>query len=500
MDSNSLLASFIGVCHLILPGVVQASEPAKTVHPNVLILFADDQRADALGCSGNSYIRTPNIDNLASSGVRFVNSYVMGGHHGAICAPSRAMLLSGKSLFHVFDKLDGVHTMPMYFAEHGYETFGTGKWHNGAETFEASFQKGENVFIGGMADHYKVPCRTLGADRKLGEPVNKGFSTDVFADAAIRYLDHYAKGDRKNPFFCYVAFTAPHDPRSPRSDYIGMYPDGIIPLPGNFKSLHPFEFDDMNVRDETLAPWPRTPEIIQESLSDYYALISHLDGRIGDIIATLKKDGLFENTIIVYAADNGLAIGSHGLLGKQNLYEHSMKVPLIIRGPKVPQGQVRQALVYLFDLFPTLAEMCHLPVPENVDGVNLVQVIEGKEKAVRSSLFTVYRNTVRAVRTGEWKMIRYPERNYTQLFNLNTDPLEIVNLADVPEYHEKLCEMTELLKTWQEATDDTADLNPKTILPLEYDYKKLKQTHDPWQPDYTLKKYFPAIDLPGIER
>ena len=125
--------------------------------PNILFLFADDQRADALGCSGNTYIRTPNIDKLAENGVRFSNSYVMGGHHGAICAPSRAMLMSGKSLFHVYDKLEGVHTMPMHFAENGYETFGTGKWHNGANTFEASFQKGDNVFIGGMSDHYNVP-------------------------------------------------------------------------------------------------------------------------------------------------------------------------------------------------------------------------------------------------------------------------------------------------------------------------------------------------------
>ena len=109
--------------------------------PNILFLFADDQRADALGCSGNSYIRTPNIDNLAHNGVRFSQSYVMGGPHGAICAPSRAMLLSGKSLFHVYDKLEGVQTMPAYFARHGYETFGTGKWHNEKSAFEAAFQQ-----------------------------------------------------------------------------------------------------------------------------------------------------------------------------------------------------------------------------------------------------------------------------------------------------------------------------------------------------------------------
>ena len=139
----------------------------KRGNPNVLFLFADDQRADALGCSGNPYIKTPEYRQTGKKGVRFTNNYVMGGHHGAICAPSRAMLMSGKSLFHVYDVLDGVMTMPMYFGNHGYETFGTGKWHNGAKTFEASFQNGDNVFIGGMCDHYQVPCRTLGADGKL---------------------------------------------------------------------------------------------------------------------------------------------------------------------------------------------------------------------------------------------------------------------------------------------------------------------------------------------
>lgn len=472
----------------------------QKVKPNILFLFADDQRADALGCSGNTYIRTPNIDKIAESGVRFSNNYVMGGHHGAICAPSRAMLMSGKSLFHVYDKLEGVHTMPMHFAENGYETFGTGKWHNGANTFEASFQKGDNVFIGGMADHYQVPCRTLGPDRKLSEPVTKGFSTDLFADAAISFLNNYAGGIREKPFFCYVAFTAPHDPRSPRKDYIGMYPDGSIPLPGNFKALHPFKFDDLNIRDETLAPWPRTPEIVQESLSDYYALISHLDNRIGDIIETLKKQRLFENTIIIYAADNGLAIGSHGLLGKQDLYEHSMKVPLIISGPGIPKNEVRDALVYLYDIFPTLSDICGLPAPDGVDGKDFTQVLMGKEKEVRSSLYTAYRNTARAVRTNEWKLIRYPQRNYSQLFNLKNDPLEIDNLTELPEYKSKVDELLTLMNEWHTITNDTATMDTKTILPLEYDYKLLKQTPDNLQPDYILRKYFKGIDLKNIKK
>jgi arylsulfatase A-like enzyme len=471
----------------LIPLIGATSQAQK---PNILFLFADDQRADALGCSGNTYIRTPNIDALAQRGVRFTNSYVMGGHHGAISAPSRAMLLTGKSLYHVYDVLDGLTTMPMFLASHGYETFATGKWHNGIKSFEASFQRGENVFIGGMSDHYNVPCRTLGSDRKLSEPVIKGFSTDLFADAAIDYLNNYSRGKKEKPFFCYVAFTAPHDPRSPRKDFIGMYPDETIPLPGNFKRYHPFIFDDMQVRDEHLAPWPRTPEIIQASLADYYALISHLDKRVGDIIEVLKRNGLYENTIIVYAADNGLAIGSHGLLGKQNLYEHSMKVPLIISGPGIPKEKVSDAFVYLFDLYPTIAMLCNLPKPEGVDGKDITPVILGKSDGVRSSMFNVYRNTVRSVRDKEWKLIRYPERDYTQLFNLKRDPLELNNVADEPTNQPKVDEMMKLLAAWQKEAGDTAVLKSKSILPMFYDPLLFKQKPDQWQPEYTLKKYF----------
>lgn len=481
------LTRFAGILLLVFQLSVNVQAQNR---PNVLFIFADDQRADALGSSGNTYIQTPNIDKLAEKGVRFSNGYVMGGHHGAICAPSRAMLMSGKSLYHVYDRLKGVQTMPRYFAENGYVTFGTGKWHNEKEAFEATFQNGKNVFLGGMCDHFNVPARDMGTDGKLGEPVSKGYSTDIFAEAAISFLKEYATGKKDKPFFCYVSFTAPHDPRSPRPDYIDRYPAESVPLPGNFKNLHPFAFDELTVRDENLAPWPRTPKIIQASIADYYALISHLDEKIGEIVETLKKQGLLENTIIVYAADNGLAIGSHGLLGKQNLYEHSVKVPVVICGPGIPEHKVSDALVYLYDLFPTLCDVSGLPAPKGINGINLYPLIKGEAIPVRSSLYTAYRNTVRAVRTSDWKLIRYPQINYTQLYNLKTDPLEINNLALNPNYKTKVDEMTELLQKRATENNDTINLFPSKVLPMDYDYTKLKQKPDNWQPEYILNKYF----------
>lgn len=464
------------------------SENPENNSPNILFIFADDQRADAIGCAGNSYIQTPNIDNLADNGVRFTNCYVMGGHHAAVCAPSRAMLMSGKSLFNVYDKLDGISTMPMHFSSRGYTTFGTGKWHNGINSFESSFKKGDNVFTGGMSDHFQTPCRKLGEDGKLSEPVKKGFSTDLFADAAVSFLKDHAKN--RNPFFCYVAFTAPHDPRSPHEKYIGMYPDSAMPLPGNFMELHPFGFDDLNIRDETLAPWPRSPEMIRASIADYYALITHLDNRVGDIIETLKELNLCENTIIVYSADNGLALGSHGLMGKQNLYEHSTKVPLIISGPGIPAKQTSDALVYLFDIYPTLAKLCKLPSPTGIDGLDFSDVIHGNKNEVRTSLYTTYRNTAKAVRTKEWKLIWYPQRDYLQLFDLLHDPLELNNLAYNNRMEQKVAQMKQLLIDNHSAFNDTCGLYPEKILPLKYDYAKLKQKPDIHQPEYVLKKYF----------
>jgi len=458
--------------------------------PNILFLFADDQRADALGCSGNTYIKTPNIDRIAQSGIRFTNAYIMGGHHGAISAPSRAMLLSGRYLFNVYDRLDGITTMPMHFAANGYETFGTGKWHNEKSAFENSFQKGTSVFLGGMSDHFRVPCRDLGPDGKLSEPEFRGFSTDIFSDAAIGFINEYASGERKKPFFCYVAFTAPHDPYSPRQDYIGKYPDQAIPVPGNFMPFHPFQFDDLMIRDENLSPWPRTPEVIRSALADYYGLISHLDSRIGDILDALDKNGLLKNTIIVYAADNGLAIGSHGLLGKQNLYEHSMKVPLIISGAGIPEGKTSEAFVYLLDVYPTLCELTGLPKPEKIDGLSFVPAVRGDLTGTRTSVMTAYRNTARAVREGDWKLIRYPERDFFQLFNLNDDPLELNNLAYRAEYISRREELFNLLRKWQTIANDTVPLLVSNPMPLTYDYTKLVRKPDINQPEYTLKKYF----------
>lgn len=463
----------------------QEKEPVK---PNILFLFADDQRADALGIAGNAILRTPTIDQLATQGVRFTNAYVMGGHHGAICMASRAMLFSGRQLFNVYDRLQGLETMTMDFAKAGYTTFGTGKWHNEKEAFEASFQQAKTVYLGGMADHYAISVRDYDSLGRLGEPEIKGYSTEIFTQSAIDFIK--SQEGATNPFFCYVAFTVPHDPYSPKPEFIGKYPDGSIPLPPNYLPLHPFQFDQLTVRDENLTGWPRKPEVIQMLLSDYYGMISHLDSQISKIITALKETGQFENTIIIYAADNGLAAGSHGLLGKQSLYEHSIRVPLIIQGPGIPKDKSFDAFAYIHDIYPTLAELAGLPKREDLDGKSLVPVIRGDQKQIREVMFNAYRNTVRSVRKDNWKLIRYPERDFTQLYDLANDPHEMNNLAEDLAFSDKKKELIDLLGKSQLSFGDTVSYTAKNLKPLAYNPDTLVRKPDQWQPEYVLRRYF----------
>ncbi len=467
--------------------------PASTLRaadkrPNVLFLFADDQRPDAVAAFGNPVIKTPNIDKLAQGGFRFTRAYCMGSMGGAVCLPSRAMLNSGRTLFHVKTDLSNAQTMPETFRKAGYMTFGTGKWHNQAPSFVRSFEEGKAVFFGGMSDHTKVHLADTTADGQVGNKrVGDKFSSTLFADAAVEFLENY-HGDR--PFYAYVAFTAPHDPRQAPEGYITMYDPQRVPLPKNFLPQHPFFNGWMTGRDETLAPWPRTERVIRQQLAEYYGMISHLDHEIGRVLAALHKSGQDQNTLIVYSADHGLALGSHGLLGKQNLYEHSMGTPLIFHGLDVPPGKSSDALAYLFDIFPTLCDITGVEPPEGVEGKSLAPIWRGEKRAVRDSVYTAFSNVMRAVRDDRWKLIRYPHINKSQLFDLKNDPDEIHNLADDPAQADRVADMLRLLRKWQVDMDDPTPLTSAKPQSAEIDLTGRPRTPDAHQPDWIVKKYF----------
>jgi arylsulfatase A-like enzyme len=473
---------FFQIFAALVPFAVQGADPIATsgsapkakTRPNVLVLFSDDQRADTIAALGNPNIRTPNLDRLVHEGTAFTRAYCMGSDQGAVCIPSRAMLLTGRTLFHVSHGLDNERTWPEEFSSRGYDTFITGKWHNQAKSVIRVFQHGKAIFLGGMTNPYTVQIQDISPEHSL---VNKRPSEEHavqrFADSAAEFLRSRKPGDA--PFVCYAAFTSPHDPRIAPPEYHERYKPESMVLPANYLPQHPFNNGELIVRDERLAPWPRTPEIVRKHLADYYASIEYLDAQVGRILDALRESGQYDNTIIAFAGDHGLAIGSHGLFGKQSLYEHSMRTPLIFAGPGIPKGKRTDAMCYLLDVFPTIGDLAGVPAPEGSEGLSLVPILNGQKTAVRDSIFTAYAKVQRAVRDDRWKLIVYPRINKTQLFDLKADPDERNDLAGNPDHASEIERLTALLKQWQGRLDDTLPLQVENPQPAEFDFSKVKR-------------------------
>lgn len=460
--------------------------------PNILFLFTDDHRGGAIGALDKYNVQTPNMDQLVQNGTSFTNSYILGATTAAVCSPSRAMLMTGRHYFNIepnvyaqfaFSKEDKGKsdklTFPEHFKANGYKTFATGKQHNGHSWVERGFDYVKSAFLGGMTTHFGTKVKDYTPETGWSATYNnkEKFSSEVFADAAIGFINDY---DQKDPFLMYVAFTAPHDPRTAPQEYHDMYPVEDIELPKNFMPEHPFEIADDKIRDEVLAPFPRTEAIVQKEISDYYAMITATDAQIGRILKSLKDSGKEDNTIIVLSGDNGLALGQHGLLGKQNVYEHSVNVPLVFCGPNIPKNQKRDALAYLHDVFPTLCGLTGLDIPASVQTKDLTPVITGKKKEVRESMMYAYNSWPgdllnkyslrsnpggghRAIRKGDFKLIVSAKKKTTtyQLFNVKKDPWELSNLAQKDEYKSLKNELKKELQELLIKSGDTARLDKK---------------------------------------
>jgi arylsulfatase A-like enzyme len=437
--------------------------------PNILFLFTDDQNFNTFSALENDEIKTPNMDKIIRMGTSFSRTYIMGSTHGAVCAPSRAMLLTGRTLFHLpetytkpwaWDEEDKGKcpyiTLPEVLRSAGYATFTTGKWHQEPPTLARGFTHAKNVFLGGMCNHLEVPLQDFDptgeyqGDRSF--KTNK-FSSELFADAAAQFLRDF-KEDK--PFFAYVSFTAPHDPRMAPQKYVDMYPPENITLPKNFMTAHPFDNGQLKGRDERTAPFPRTPENIKKEIGAYYAMITNLDDNVGRILNALEASGKADNTIIILASDNGLAMGQHGLMGKQNLYEHSIRVPLVFAGPGIDKGASRDAICYLHDIFPTVCDLISLPIPASVESKSLVPVLKSNEHKLNDSLFFTFSTIHRAVRDEQYKLIEYfvKGKRTTQLFDLKADPWELNNLVDNQKYVGQLKRMRKILLRWKDKIDD----------------------------------------------
>ena len=439
---------------LVLISVASFVGAADSAKPNILFFFADDQRADTIAALGNPVIKTPNLDRIAYRGVSFSRAYMQGGMNGATCVPSRAMLLSGQNLFHIDEKLMRSETWPEAFGKAGYSTFASGKWHNGNTSLPRVFQTARSMFTGGMTNPMEAKLSDV-VDGKVAQakPCTK-HACEVFADEAIRFIQEQSGA----PFFAYVPFDGPHDPHIVPDDFPIHYTADEIPLPPNFLPQHPFNNGEMAIRDEQLLPWPRSEAGVRAFLASYYRYISFLDVQIGRVLAALEASPHAKNTIIVFSADSGVARGSHGLIGKQNVYEHSMRVPLIIAGPGIAENQRSEALCYLFDVLPTLGKLCGVTGPKTSDGIDFSATLSDASKPARSQLMFAYRNVQRAFTDGRWKLIRYPQVDRTQLFDLQVDPFEVTDLAAKPEHAAKVAELTTALEKEMRQSGDTAAL------------------------------------------
>ncbi len=460
--------------------------------PNIVFMIADDHRGTELGHLG-SQASTPNLDALAARGVSFRQAHCQGGMHGAICVPSRSSVLTGRNIFASATDptgrdFTGSHTIPealttfpQALREAGYRTHAVGKWHNDLASFGRSFQMGEALMFGGMSDHYHVPVQDWdaadgndsiapeppGGKRPSREDVDPStsdldhFSTNLFANAAIRFLEDIQGDD--DPFLLYVAFTAPHDPRTPPAGW--EVDPATVDLPPNLLPEHPFDNGDLKVRDELLAPFPRDPEVVRGHIADYLGMIAHLDDGVSRVLGALDRLGLTDDTIVIYTADHGLSVGQHGLIGKQNVYEHSQRIPLVMAGPGIAAGQVSDGLVWHGDTTATIRLLAGVGDDPLAEGASLIDR-EGAVDAPRTTHGGAYEQTQRTWREGNHKLIVYrpasegtrpgstPGTSMTQLFDLEVDPWEMRNLAGQPQHAELEAHLLAGLREWQEQVGD----------------------------------------------
>ena len=427
--------------------------------PNIFMMLADDLRPDGFGALGSAIAKTPNLDAIINQGYIFRKAYTMGAMIGAVCMPSRTMLLTGRSLFRAKNEASTddpvTYTFPRAMKEAGYATLHAGKFGNSpkkiTEEFDRSVDPGNGA---GVVDAVIDFIRTRPAD---------------------------------NPIFIYMAGPEPHDPQYAPDEYYAKYKPEDMPLPHAFAPYHPFDNGAMTIRDEMTLPFPRTPENIRSKLARYYASIAYLDAQFGRAVQALKDAGEYENTIFVIAGDNGLSLGEHGLLGKQNLYEFGgMHVPLIFAGPGIPKGETK-ALAYLMDIFPTVCDLAGVNLQSNVEGRSLASVLRTESESVRDWLYTAYEKGQRAITDGRWKLIRYPHIDKTQLFDLQSDAHEESDLAQLPEHAGRIRTMMAKLEEQQQVYDDPIPLTAETIQSAKWSPDLLTMDQIQYQKEETLR-------------
>ncbi|MEM1450712.1 MAG: sulfatase-like hydrolase/transferase [Planctomycetota bacterium] len=462
----------------------------RSERPNVLFILADDQSPfDLQAYDPRSPLDAPHIARLAAEGMTLDGAYHMGSWSGAVCTPSRHMIMSGRTVWHL--PRNGVkgagpnplcpedladHTLPVVFAEGGYDTMRTCKKGN---SYKAANQRFQVV--------QEATRRQASAEE----------GSAWHADRVLEYLDERERTGDEDPFLIYFGFSHPHDPRWASDELLEKY--GAVnefegyapnpaapPLPENYLPAHPFPDGQPGLRDEVNVQGVkrrRDPAVIRNEIGRQLACSENIDRQIGRVLARLEAMGELDNTYVVYTADHGMAIGRHGLQGKQNLYEHTWRVPFIVRGPGIEPGTRARGNVYLLDVLATLCDLTGVEPPATNEGTSFAPVLRGERDTIRDVLYGVYcggtKPGMRCVRRGDWKLIEYDVLDgavrETQLFDLSKNPSEFLtahavqvvsaltgvtpeghqrDLAEDPEHAEVLGEMRALLLSEMERLDD----------------------------------------------
>ena len=433
-------------------------------HPNILFILTDDQGCWAMGCAGNTEIRTPHLDALADSGLRFENFFCT----SPVCSPARASILTGRipSQHGVHDWLCGGNStiekrlggrlieylkgQPGYtdiLARNGYVCGLSGKWHLGdAHHVQKGFSFWEVHAMGG-GPYYGAPLIRNGEVYR--EPQ---YVTDVITDNALKFLD--GQMQETSPFYLGVHYTAPHSPWARDQHPKDLYEDyhENCPFHSVPNGLSPPQWA------ERLSIPVNDAETRRGHLSGYYAAVSAMDANVGRLLEWLESNGLRQNTLVIFTSDNGMNMGHHGVYGKGNatfplnMFDESVKVPMLISQPGiVSAGVVCDELLSQYDIMPTLLDYVGIEPDPSLDlpGQSFAALLQGAKFDGRENV-VVYDEygPVRMIRNREWKYVhRYPYGPH-ELYDLVNDADEATNLATEPEHQEQVREMRGRLEEW----------------------------------------------------
>jgi arylsulfatase A-like enzyme len=471
------LTSFVLLCIVCIG--------AQAVEPNVVFVLTDDQRADAVGYHPNSLlgIKTPNIDRLATEGARFENMFVT----TSLCSPSRASFLSG-TYTHTHGVRDNftdypheLQSFPLLLQKAGYSTAYIGKWHMGED--DDSRRPGFDYWVThkGQGKYYDTTFNVNGERKTVA-----GYYSDRVTDMALDWLTQREQG---KPFALVVGHKAPHGPFVPEPRYATLYDDIPYPYPrsgfelddkpqwikqrlptwhGIYGPLYGFRKDFPDMRPEAVADFERF-------VRSYVATINSVDDSVGRIYAALERSGELDNTIFIFASDNGFLFGEHGMIDKRTMHEASIRVPLVVRYPaSIKPGTVVREHVLSLDLAPSVMEMTVAQEMEGIQGLSWAPLVSGKSSEWRDAWLYEYNYevqfpytpNVRGIRMGDWKYVAYPHgdggplRHMEELYNMAEDPMESRNLANDSASSKKLAEMRLALAGLLESSGAVPDLMP----------------------------------------